>query len=406
MTFLDALLDRVWPAHRVVARALDSTGTGYAANVTPPPRYAGPLGIGDAVTIPAVYRAVQLLMTSVSQLSLDIERQGQLVPDNSPLVRRPSLDMSRSDFLELTVSSLATNGNAFWFKETAGTGELVSLDVLDPRFVTVVKDPKTGRISYGHKGNTYTGAQIEHLHLFRLPGQLRGLGPIQAAQESMRGTIDMREHMARWFTNTGQPAGILSSDQELTPEDARAYRNAWNGLDPYTGDAVEQTGNPSGIKVLGKGTSYHPILLSPKDALWLDAQAFSTLEVARLFGVPSSLMYAAIEGNSQTYSNVEQEWLAFARFSLMQYLRKIEEAFTNVTPRGQTVRFNLETLLRSDTKTRYQSYQLGITAGWLDPDEVRATENLPPLTAAQRDRIANTRPAPAPAPTDSQESPA
>ena len=150
------------------------------------------------------------------------------------------------------------------------------------------------------------------------------------------------------------------------------------------------------MRVLGKGLHYDPVLISPKDALWIEAQQFDTLEIARIFGVPSSLMMTAIDGNSMTYSNVEQEWLGFVRFGLMAYLRKIEDALTALTPRGQRVRFNLDALLRSDTTTRYAAHRTALEAGFLTRDEVRAIENLPALTDAQRVEVEQQAPAPAP----------
>lgn len=390
MSVLGRVLDAVWPAHSVTRAALDPT-IGYGAHVLPPARAAGPVTISDAVTIPAVYRALSLLTTAAAQLPLNAERAGLVLPDSKTpaLVRRPSLDCSRSDFIEQLVMSMAVSGNAFIRKNRAGR-DVISLDVLNPHHVTVTRDPKTDAITFGHKGKSYTADEIHHIALFRPPGALRGLGPIQAAQTHMRGTVEMREHMGRWFSDSGQPAGILSSDQELTADQAHRYRNAWNHLDA-DGQPIEQQTNPSRIRVLGKGTKYQPILISPKDALWLEAQAASTLEIARLFGVPTSLMYAAIEGNSQTYSNVEQEWLAFVRFTLMDYLRKIEEALTALTPAGTTVRFNLEGLLRSDTKTRYDGYNVALTSGFMTVNEVRKIEGLPPLAGG--DDLQPTKPA-------------
>ncbi len=57
--------------------------------------------------------------------------------------------------------------------------------------------------------------------------------------------------------------------------------------------------------------------MSPEDAQWLEAQKFNTTAVARLFGVPTSLMLASVDGKSQSYQNVSQEWTAFVRFGLM-----------------------------------------------------------------------------------------
>lgn len=91
-----------------------------------------------------------------------------------------------------------------------------------------------------------------------------------------------------------------------------------------------------------------------------------------------------------TYSNIEQDWIGFVRFTLTKYLRKIEEALTTFTPRGQTVRFQISALLRSDTLTRYQAHQIALSAGFMTLNEVRAIESLPPLE--NQDHEENVKP--------------
>ena len=120
-------------------------------------------------------------------------------------------------------------------------------------------------------------------------------------------------------------------------------------------------------------------MLNPRDAQFIESRNFNTLEIARLFGIPATLMLTATEGSSMTYSNVEQDWLGFVRFTLTKYLRKIEEALTTFTPRGQAVRFQISALLRSDTLSRYQAHQIALTAGFMTLNEIRAIESLPPL---------------------------
>lgn len=374
MAFLDTLRAWVIPNGDLVTRAAEN----YAANVVPPVRDSGPVSGRDALTIPAVYRALQLLTTAASQLPITVERgDSRLSSAQVPaIIRKPSLDMSRSDWIEQTVMSLAVSGNAYWHHERTSLG-LIALTVWNPHEVHPWRD-KHDRIRYSYRGEDYVPADVTHLHLQRLPGALSGVGPIQAAQATMRSAVEMRDHMAGWFTDTGHPSGVLSTETALTGEDAARYRRAWNHLDE-NGEPLPVQDNPSRVRVLGKGLSYEPILIKPKDAMWLEAQSFGVLEVARLFGVPSSLMLAAIEGNSQTYSNVEQEWLAFTRFTLIGYLRKIEEALTDLTPHGQTVRFNLDALLRSDTTTRYKAHSVGITSGFLTVNEARALEGLSPV---------------------------
>jgi phage portal protein BeeE len=84
-----------------------------------------------------------------------------------------------------------------------------------------------------------------------------------------------------------------------------------------------------------------------------------------------------------TYSNIEQELISFTRFTLAAYYIEIEEALTSLLPGRLTniAKMNVDALLRSDTLTRYQAHQIALDAnsGWLNIDEVRATEGLPPV---------------------------
>ena len=348
------------------------------------------LGLGE------VYRAVDILTGAAGQLGIDVIRQGRTIDgmDRPAIVRRPSLTVDRRTFIEQTVLSLAFAGNFYWLKRRAGR-DVVALDVLNPHEV-YVELKENGRREFGYRGERYSEDDMVWRGLMLAPGAPRGLGPIQAAQADLAGAARLREYGNAYFDTSGYPNGVLTSDQDLTQDEAMRWRNGWNELDA-NGQPLDFSSNPSRIKVMGKGMHFEPILVSPKDALWIDAQNFSVVQVARLMGVPSSLMLASIEGNSQTYQNVEQDWLGFVRFTLAKYLGKIEDAFTEVTPHGQTVRFNIETLLRSDTKTRYDAHAIALQNRWLTVDEVREIENLPPLTPAQQAALA---PAPAPAPQE------
>ncbi|MFC8733576.1 phage portal protein [Luteimicrobium sp. NPDC057192] len=354
-----------------LVRATTDDGSGPADGVVPPSRAAsGIITPATALTISSVYRAIQIHAIAASQLSIDVERGGVII-DTPTLIAQPDIDESRSAFIERSVVALATTGNAFWIQRLGSFGQVVNLEPVDPFKVTVV-ELQDGSVEYHYDGRIYrkTGPlRMSHLQLLRVPGKVAGLGPIQAAQVELAGIKDVRDYASDWFQpgGAGVPNGVLSTDQMLTGTQGAQYKQMWND----TADG--------GVRVLGAGLTYSPILLKPADAQWLESQQFNVTQVARLFGVPASLMLAVIEGNSQSYSNVEQDWLAYVRFSLMGYLREIEEALTVLLPRGQSARFNVETLLRTDTKTRYESYTLAINAGWMRRSEVRATEHLDPI---------------------------
>jgi len=375
-----------------LARAAGLVDTPTAGTARAPRRTLtdGWVSPARALTLSTVFRAVQIHATSVSQLSLDVERGGVKI-DTPAIVSKPNLGMSRSAFLEEVTTCLYLDGNAFLKLTRAGTGstragEVVDVEILDPRLVGVSRHPQTGRIRFTYGQNEYTDRDILHLKFLRITGVDRGLGPIQAAQVELAGALDARDYGSKWFTEAGMPSGILKTDSALSPDQAKQYKNAWKGLDE-DGEPIEGFASHD-VRVLGQGLDYSPLLLKPADVQFLESQQFTTTQIARLLGIPSSLLLAAVEGNSQTYSNVEQDWIAYVRFSLMNALREIEEAFTTLLPRGQTARFTIEALLRSDTKTRYEGHNLALTGGWKTVDEIRAIENLPVLTDEQRDQIA------------------
>lgn len=390
---------------RRVRRAFDAlresqpNADGQLPGIIPLSRQSAGIAVtaDTAVSLSTVYRAFQILATSASQISYQVERGGLKLADAEvpSLMKRPCLELDNSEFIEQTVLSLATTGNAYWLlNEGPAGGGVLDVSVLNPHEVRPAKDPKTGKLTYWHGATEYPAHRVKHMALMKLPGRLTGLGPIQAAQVELRGALELRDYASLWFSEGKVPSGILTSEQVLTADDAKTFKRAWNGTEESPVD------NPSGVKVLGKGTTYTPIMLKPADAQWLESQQFTTTQLARLLGMPASLMLAAVEGSAMTYSNVEQDWIAFTRFTLMGYLRKIENALTELTVRGQTVRFKLDVLLRSDTKTRYEAHNIGILAGFLTINEVRAIEGLAPLTAAE---LAAAKPAPAPAPATESE---
>lgn len=367
--------------------------------ITPPSRSSVIATPENAITLHSVYRAVEILLNSGSQLSIDSKKNSAIVPEPPAILRRPSLDLDRDDFVEETFMSMILDGNMFWLRQMVD-GKTIAVEPLNPFLVGVNRDPQTGRKYFQYQGKEYSTAQIIHRSRMKLPGQLRGRSVIQAAREDMESALKTRNFAAGVFDDHRIIDGILTSEQVLNGEDAVKARYAMDRRDLDTGEPLDEA-YQSTLRVLGKGMSFQSLTLHPKDAQWLESQGFNVTVIARMFGVPASLMMATLEGNSQTYSNVEQDWLAFVRFTLTGYLRKIESAFTELLPNGQTAKFNIEGLLRSDTLTRYKAHQIAVNQ-WMLPEEIRKVENLPPLTPEQLEVLKASKAAPQPIPVENQ----
>lgn len=368
------------------ARAEEATTA--PEGIIPPPRTLH-LTPESAMRISTVYRAVEVLSIGVSQLGIDQWRGEKRIPA-AAIIRKPDTTTHRSAFLGYSTVSLAMNGNAYWQILRGPDAAPVSLRPLNPAEVTPALDPRTGELKFHYRGREYTPGDrvqgdIVHLQKLRIPGRINGLGPIESARNELTGAMQASDYSASWFERGDVPSGLLATDQPVSAAEAKAAQKMWEGWDPET-----DTYKPSGhrVRVLGQGLKYDPLMIKPADLQFLETQQFNTTQIARLFGTPASLMLATVEGNSQSYSNVEQDWIAFTRFTLMGYLREMEEALSSVLPYGNTARFNVDALHRSDTATRYAAHALGLEHGFLTLNEVRAIEGLDPL------------PEPVPTPTD------
>jgi HK97 family phage portal protein len=125
---------------------------------------------------------------------------------------------------------------------------------------------------------------------------------------------------------------------------------------------------------------YSQIQVSPEESQFLKTQEFSVQQVCRIYGVPPE-MIGADSGNSLTYANVEQRDLSLLKYTVGPWVTRLETAISALLPTGQHAKFNTAGLLRTDLTSRYASYAIGLSNGFLTVDEVRDLEDRAPLPA-------------------------
>jgi len=342
-----------------------------SSGIVPPPRSAtSGVTTNDALSLASVYRSVSIIATAMKQLGIHVYRDDVEVTPTPLVIRQPDIKVTREVWMEQTINSMALAGNAYWLIGRNGRGETINLEVLNPFDMMIQTDDYGNALYYLYRGTTkYELKDVQHLAMMRVPGNVYGLGPIQAAQKELLNARDTRDYASVWFTDSGIPNGVLKSDQMLSPDQAAAAKDAWNLT----------AGAKNGVAVLGNGLSYQPMYLNPKDSMFIESQSWNVQQIGRLFGIPANMLMASVDGNSMTYTNMEQEQMAFVRYTLSQYIVEIESALSHLTTRGTMVKINVDSLLRSDTLTRYQAHKLAIESGWMTIDEVRAIEDMPTI---------------------------
>ena len=347
----------------------DDAGTPVPAGIIPPTREAAGITERGALALDSVYRAVSVLQAAGKQISLDAWRDGSQLEgrDLPTIVATPGPDLTPTALIAETIASLALRGNAYWLIGRTSDGRANSLRVLDPTQCLPVLDPRTGARTVQWRGRTWQSTDLRHLRLTYVPGRAEGLGPIQACARSLQGAADMASYASQWTHAGGVPTGVLSTDQPIT-----AAKRAWN----------ESNSQDGGVAVIGAGLKYSPLHLTPSEIQFLESRAFDVLAVGRMFGIPAHMLLAAVNGSSLTYQNVNDAATDFIRWTLMAYLREIEDALTSIVPRGTTVRFNLDALLRANPSARMSTHKTAIDAGIYSAAYARRIEGITDPTAA------------------------
>jgi HK97 family phage portal protein len=338
------------------------------------------LAIGD------VWAAVRVLADAVSSLPIHAYRHrgegrervtsGKL----ADLLARPSPGTTQADLCSSLMSHLLIFGNAYIAKYRQA-GEVSQLGLLDPQRVR--PELENGRLRFRYSPGTgpqqmLTDADVIPIRGLSVDG-LVGLSAVSQASRVLGLSDELVKHALSYFDTgakggTARPAGIL----RVPPDTSFAGQER-------SKEKLRAESRPHGILVVEggpDGAEYIPIASKLDDSQFIEQRRLAAQEIARVFRIPPHML-GAPSADSMTYSNVEQESIEFVRYSLTPWLRRIELAISNdgdLTFERQFVKFEVDGLLRADAATRSEVYARGLDpiTGWLDVDEVRALEDLPP----------------------------
>jgi HK97 family phage portal protein len=338
---------------------------------------------GGAMGVPGAWRAAVLLSDLLGSVPWHAYRDGpggvaeRVVPTPAILAQPSPPDIAMTTYSSLALD-LFWHGNGLALRlglDAAGNASAM-LPVSAPEVhVTRVRagdgvDLPIGEVAYHIGGRWHPASDVIHIKGPCAPGALRGMGILENHPRLLTLAVEQSRQAAA-ATGAGIPLGTLKSDNpDLDGDEAAELKSGW---------LMAQ--RERSIAVLNATTSFEPLAWNPTEAQLLEARKFTLHELALLFGVP--LHYLGVEGGSRTYSNVESEGIDLTRFGLGGHLARFEGALTLALAPATWAKANLDALLRSDTLTRYQAHQIAIAARFLSPSEVRATEDRPPMTAAQ-----------------------
>jgi HK97 family phage portal protein len=216
------------------------------------------------------------------------------------------------------------------------------------------------------------------------PFDLRGRGPLQLCGAATSVSVESQNWAANFYGGGGNPSVLIKHASELSPE--RLDPDTWvpdpdNGLNEAERLKAQWSASPNNVpRVIDQSIeSVDYLQPNPQGAQMLEARQHNTGDAARMFGIPGSLLEYQQAGSSLTYQNLEGEFTKFVRTCLQPfYLEPIEQAISDLLTRSTVARFNVDSFLRADIKTRYEVHGIAIDKGIYDADYAQRAEGIIP----------------------------
>jgi HK97 family phage portal protein len=352
------------------------------------PGATDPVGV-RAMQVTTVFACVRLITECVGTLDAKLirevgEDEVEVEPREHPvarLLKTPNPLQTPLEFFEQITLNLLIDGNAYCVIARVGTRVValyplaaaqVEIDARDGAFVYVYTNPRGERV-------VYDARDILHVKLFG--NGLKGLSPLGYAARAIAGAWALQENATNLAAAGNKPGGTLMVDRVLKPEQREAVRANFKDLEEAN----------TKLFVLEAGMKYEKISITPEEAQMMEQRKFAVDDICRVFRVPSHMVNQS--GQVSTWgSGLEQINLAFISYTLQPYLERIEQAFerallTEDERDEYEIEFDLDALMRGDTKARVEYISSMTQNGVMTRNEARRMEGLRSVEDSNADAL-------------------
>lgn len=351
-------------------RALPISIDPYQISARPTlPNYSGE--IVDEVTafaVSAVLASVSIIADSIASMPVERirDRGGRVEKLPTPSVfEQPNEHQTMYQFIHQATAMIALHGVDYIYCPKGSSGLPTEMRNLAPRLVnlSLVDD----ELIYQYGKAQLTKEQVKQVPWLVLPDRLRPISPLESQRNTIGMAIAMDRFLSQFYGEGATPSSVLETDQAMSKEAAEVLRDTWE-------DSHYKRRRPA---VLTNGLKWRPVTTSAADMQMLEHREAIVRDIARTYRIPLHLINGT-GGDSQTYQNIESAGINFVRYTLLPYMRRLEDVLSQMLPYGQRIRFNADEFQRADLGTRVRAQQAMIMSGTLTPNEARHIENREP----------------------------
>lgn len=349
----------------------------------------GVIGVSNAMRLSAYFACVRLLSETMGSLTLGLTDQANrpvLQHDLYGLMGAPNQWQTGDSFVGAMAANRAVFGNGLAHIKRFGTGtqQAYELDFYATDLWEVGQDVQ-GRPVFKINGEEVPYADVLHWPGMSING-FWGLPTLAAGVEVLAMQTESNRSAARTFANGLRAGGFFEM-----PDNRQALSDAQ--LDKFREELTKMALPQNTAKWLPLLPGMKPVAnqgfrIDPVTAELLQSRYFGIEEICRFMGVPPPLIGHTDKASSWASSLDALNQFLVTYTVLPQAIRFENEIKRKLLGRNHQnqlkVKFNMDSLLRTDIVKRFQTYAIGVPMGVLSPDDARATENLPPRAGGDK----------------------
>ena len=286
-----------------------------------------PVTRAEAMSIPALARARQLIVSTVARLPVYAAAGGERLETQPRWIDRTDGPVSPYHRMSDTVDDLLFYGWSLWALDRDYDGRVIAADRVPVELWSVGED---GDILIEDE-------PVAARDVCLIPGPHEGILKIGAKSvRHARVVLDAVERAAR--NPSAQTELHQTNDAPLTAEEAIELRDSW---------AAARRGEHGGIGVTTHGIEVRDHG-APISDLLIDGRNAAAVDIARLCGVPATIVDATLQGSSLSYSSTESRMNELITFGLSPFMAAIAGrlGMDDMVPRGTRIEFDIsETIL-------------------------------------------------------------
>ncbi|WP_345751384.1 phage portal protein [Microbacterium rhizophilus] len=317
---------------------------------------------GMAMGLSPLAKGRRVLATNLGRMSL-VNTKGSASAPTMPYLEQPEADRPLSATLTWTADALYFQPCTWWIvrkRDAYGWPARGGIKLLDRADAQFDKDGKL-RSAWGMEIGEDNEIKPRDVIQFDAPD-----GGLLADQKVLIRRAAVLNRAASLAEANPVPSVNLeySGNQPLESDQIKDLLDSWVSARKKYGVAyTDKT-----IKAVPMSAAEAQLLLGGRKQM--------DLELARVAGAPAWALDVALEGSTLNYQNrASRAWELIDLF-LATYMTPIATRLSmpDATPLGWRTTFNTDDLTRPDQKTRFETYKLGLDAGFIDQAWIEAQE--------------------------------